>query len=88
MTRARTNLVDFLLAAGDADSPFLVGTVTVVTAGAAADGNALVTVERLGTSSYATYGPHYTPVVGHVVLLARTQPPAILQRLIGKPPTS
>lgn len=84
----RGDLVDFLLAAGASDSPFLVGQVTAVAAGAAADGNALVTVAWMGTDFYATYGSHYTPVVGHVVLLARTQPPAILMRLIGKPPTS
>ena len=88
MTRARSTLADFLAAIGTTDSPFLVGQVAAVDAGAAADGNALVTVTWMGTDFYATYGSHYTPAVGHVVLLARTQPPAILQHLIGTPPTS
>ena len=88
MTRARSNLADFLAALGGSDAPFLVGQVVNVAAGAAADGNALVTVDWMGTQVKASYGSHYTPAVGHVVLLARTQPPAILQHLIGTPPTS
>lgn len=87
MTRARSVLTDYLTALGASPSQFAVGEVTAVAPGAAVDGNALVTVSWLGTQTYATYGDHYTPVVGHVVLLARTQPLAILCRLIGTPPS-
>lgn len=90
MTRARANLVEDLLATAAAAGPsaFSVGTVTAVDAGAALDGNSLLTVDINGTVAYATYGDHYTPVVGHVVLLAKTQPRAVLIHLIGTPPTS
>lgn len=82
-------LVDGLLTAASSSgpSPFAVGTVTAVAPGAAADGNALVTVDWHGAATYATYGAHYTPVVGHTVLMARTQPLAILMRIVGTPPT-
>lgn len=80
------DLLSLLTGPGD-ESPFTVGTVTAVSAGAAADGNALVTVSWRGTSTYATYGSHYTPVVGHVVFMARTQPLHIIDRIIGTPPS-
>lgn len=90
MTRNRAAMIEHLLAAASTAGPaaFSVGTVTNVATGAAADGNALVTVDVYGTEAYATYGDHYTPVVGHVVLLAQTQPRVILCRLIGTPPAS
>lgn len=88
MTRQRSVLLDYLTALGDTDSPFLVGEVAAVAPGAAADGNALVSVTWMGTETEVTYGAHYTPVVGHVVLMARTQPFAIICRLIGTPPSS
>ena len=80
------DLLSFLTGPGD-DSPFAVGAVTAVTAGAAADGNALVTVNWRGTELYASYGAHYTPAVGHVVLMTRTQPLHIIDRIIGTPPS-
>lgn len=63
-----------------------VGVIATVTAGAAADGNALVTVTWQGSTSACAYPSTYTPVVGHRVLLA-IQPPqiVILCRLIGTP---
>lgn len=79
------DLVSTILSATDSGSPFAVATVTAVTAGGAADGNALVTVNWQGASVRVAYAASYTPVVGHVVLLARTQPPVILCRLIGTP---
>lgn len=81
------NLRDYILAAASTDSAFAVATVATVTPAGATDGNALVTVSWLGTTAYATYGDHYTPEVGHVVLMARTQPLAIICRLVGTPPT-
>jgi hypothetical protein len=61
-------------------------TVHSVTAGAAADGNALATVTWRGAQYQAAYPAAYTPVVGHTVLLL-IQPPqlAILCRVIGTP---
>lgn len=82
------DFVSTILAAADSGSPFAVGTVTDVAAGAAADGNALVTVDWQGTDVKVAYAASYTPVVDHVVLLARTQPLVILCRLIGTPPSS
>lgn len=82
------DLIGTILAAGDSGSPFTVGTVAAVGAGGAADGNALVTITWQGTSIKVAYAASYTPVVGHVVLLARTQPLVILCRLIGTPPSS
>jgi hypothetical protein len=82
------DLVSTILTAADTGSPFTVGTVAAVSAGGAADGNALVTVTWQGTSIQVAYAASYTPVVGHVVLLARTQPLVILCRVIGTPPSS
>lgn len=65
---------------------FLPGVVTAVTAGAAADGNALVTVNCDGTITAAAYNAAYTPVVGHVVLLAvQGASRTILCRVVGTP---
>lgn len=86
MTRARAVLAGYLTALGDAPAAFCTGVVSAVDPGAAADGNPLVTVNWMGQDIYATYGDHYTPVVGDVVLMAQTQPRAILIRLIGTPP--
>ena len=88
---AMDDFLDFLLARvrREITPAWAVGTVTAVTAGAATDGNALVTVTYQGTQVKAAYGAHYTPVVGHVVLMARTGPQlAIVCRLIGTPPTT
>ena len=83
------DLVDNILAAAEpAASPFAVAQVATVQAGAAKDGNALVAVDWLGKRVTVTYGDHYTPTVGDVVLMARTQPPSIIQRLIGTPPAA
>lgn len=78
-----------LLASGDAASPWAVGTITDVQAGAAADGLALATVAWQGTNVRAAYLVSYTPVVDHVVLMARVGPRlTILGRIGGTPPTS
>lgn len=62
------------------------GTITAVSAGAAIDGNALVTVSWRGTSIFCPYPSTYTPVVGHVVLLLVCPPRVvIIARLIGTP---
>jgi hypothetical protein len=83
-----SQLVDSVLAAASSAGPsqFAVGVVSDIYAGGAADGNTLVTVNWRGTDVHASYGAHYTPVIGHVVLMARTQPLAIICRLIGTPP--
>jgi hypothetical protein len=62
-------------------------TVATVTAGAAADGNAAVTVTWRGQSVKAAYLSSYTPTVGHIVVVLY-QPPGgllILGRVIGTP---
>jgi hypothetical protein len=46
--------------------------VATVTAGAATDGNALVTVTYNGATLPAKYLLHYTPVVGHQVMVAKS----------------
>lgn len=62
-------------------------TVTTVTAGGATDGNALVTVNYLGSSLQLPYMAHYTPVVNHRVALARIGGIwTIFGRPIGFPP--
>lgn len=63
--------------------------VASVSAGAAADGNALVTVTWRGQSVQAAYLSSYTPTVAHVVIVLY-QPPGgllILGRAIGTPPS-
>ena len=61
-------------------------TVASVTAGAASDGNALVTVSWRGGLYPAAYPASYSPAVGHTVLLLVQDPQiAILCRLIGTP---
>jgi hypothetical protein len=80
-------LADQIAAAGGTDAMRMEqGTITVVAAGAALDGNAKVTVSWRGTSIFCPYPSTYTPVVGHVVLLL-IQPPqvVIVARLIGTP---
>lgn len=64
-------------------------TVASVTAGAAADGNALVTITWRGTTVQAPYLASYTPTVGHVVTVLYQPPgtPLILGRPIGTPPS-
>lgn len=87
MTNPLDGFVDRLLSATSTESPFAVGKVTAVAAGAAADGNALVTVSYRGASLNATYNSSYTPAVGHIVFMARTQPLFILGRVVGTPPS-
>jgi hypothetical protein len=61
--------------------------VATVAAGAAADGNALVTVTWRGQAIQAAYLSSYTPTVGHNVIVLY-QPPGgllILGRVIGTP---
>jgi hypothetical protein len=64
-------------------------TVATVTAGAAADGNALATVTWRGVAVQAAYLSPYTPTVGHVVaVLCQTGGSLlILGRIIGTPPS-
>lgn len=78
-------LADSILAAAAQQCPLQPATVVSVTPGAAKDGNALVTVNYKGRELKASYGAHYTPAVGHAVLVALTQPLSIIQRLIGTP---
>lgn len=79
------DLADAILTAAAQQSPFQPATVVSVTPGAAKDGNARVTVNYKGRVLAASYGAHYTPTVGHTVLVALTQPLSIIQRLIGTP---
>jgi hypothetical protein len=63
--------------------------IATVTAGAAADGSALVTVTWRGTAVQAAYLASYAPTAGHVVAVV-VQPPGgllILGRVIGTPPS-
>lgn len=78
----------FLDAAADG-AHWAVGTVQTVTAGAAADGNPLVSVRWQGSNVLAAYLSSYTPVVGHVVVMARVGAGLlIIGRAIGTPPSS
>lgn len=62
------------------------GVIATVTAGAASDGNALVTVTWRGAAVQASYPADYTPVVGHNVLLLIQLPQIqIMHRTIGTP---
>lgn len=62
--------------------------IATVTAGAAADGNALVAVTWRGVSQQAAYLATYTPTVGHVVAVAvQAGQILILGRIIGTPPS-
>lgn len=86
---ALTGFVDTLIAAMDPASQWAVGTVASVVAGGAADGNALVSVNWQGSSVRVAYASSYTPVTGHVVLMARVGPRLVIVcRLIGTPPNS
>lgn len=63
-------------------------TVSTVTAGAAADGNALAVVTWRGVTQQAAYLATYTPTVGHVVAVAiQAGQLLILGRVIGTPPS-
>lgn len=63
-------------------------TVATVAAGAAADGNALVTVTWRGASQKAAYLSSYAPTVGHVVaVVVQGGALLILGRIIGTPPS-
>lgn len=66
---------------------FQQGVIATVTAGAAADGNARVTVNcDDGVTVAIPYNANYTPTVGHVVLLAvQDSQRVILCRVIGRP---
>jgi hypothetical protein len=61
-----------LLSATDAESPFAVGTVASFVSNGA--NPPTVTVTWNGTQAIAACPRHYTPVVGHVVLMARFGP--------------
>jgi hypothetical protein len=63
--------------------------IASVVAGAAADGNALVTVTWRGQAVQAAYLASYTPTVSHTVIVLY-QPPGgllILGRVLGTPPS-
>lgn len=62
-------------------------TVTAVTAGAAADGNDLVTVNYRDADQQVAYLSSYTPLVGHTVglLVGSDGSLLILGRIIGTP---
>lgn len=63
--------------------------IATVTAGAAADGNALTTITWRGTTVQAAYLASYTPTAGHTVAVLYQPPgaPLILGRIIGTPPS-
>jgi hypothetical protein len=63
-------------------------TVTSVVNGAAADSNALVTVNWRGALQQAAYLASYTPAVGHTVIVVYQDGElTILGRTIGTPPS-
>lgn len=66
---------------------FVSGVIASVTAGAASDGNARVTVTYNGATQAMAYPSGYTPVVGHVVTVMLTSQGAvqILNHPIGTP---
>lgn len=80
-------LVDVLAEIGDGPALRMEqGTIVTVAAGAAGDGNALVTVSWRGTNVRCPYPSTYSPVVGHVVLLLIDPPQVVIAaRLIGTP---
>ena len=62
--------------------------VATVTAGAAADGNALAVVTWRGASVQAAYLASYAPTVGHrVAVVVQDGTLLILGRIIGTPPS-
>ena len=64
-------------------------TVASVAPGGAGDGNAKVWVTWRGEVLEATYGAHYTPVVGHRVLCVIVDNQLeIVQRTVGATPTA
>jgi hypothetical protein len=80
-------LVDNILSAAQPVDAWGVGVIRKVTAGAAYDKNALVTVAWRGAEVLAPYCASYTPAVGHQVLLARFGPQLIvIDRIVGTPP--
>lgn len=61
--------------------------VTAITVGGGTDGQSLVTVDYRGAELDFPHMDHYTPVVGHVVALARVDGVwTIFGRPIGFPP--
>lgn len=64
------------------------GVIASVTADAGADGHDLAAVTYRGATQYAAYLDSYTPVVGHVVLLAVTTQGSLIifDRIRGTPP--
>lgn len=87
MASGIARLADHLASIGDSQAVRMEqGVIATVTAGAAADGNALVTVTWRGTTVACPYPSTYVPVVGHVVLLLIVPPQlVIVARLIGTP---
>jgi hypothetical protein len=87
---ALDGLVDSIISAAAADAPssFAVGTVVAVGEGSADDGNSLVTVSWRGGQYRCVYLQPYEPAIDDVVLMARTQPLAILGRIVGTPPVN
>lgn len=71
----------------DATSKQVIATVTTVTPGAAADGNALVAVTWRGTEATVNgYADSYTPAVGHRVVCAYIDNQLLVQhRIVGYP---
>jgi hypothetical protein len=86
MGSGSARLADQLAVTPGGDLRIETGVIASVAAGAAVDGNALVTVTWRGTNVACPYLAGYAPTVGHNVLLL-VQPPqlVILGRLIGTP---
>lgn len=87
MATGLTALADHIASLNNLDAVSMdQGAITAVAAGAALDGNALVSVSWRGTTIQCAYPSTYTPVVGHVVLLLIAIPRVVIvARLIGTP---
>lgn len=72
--RQMQDLIDGILSAARTASPFAVGKVATVGAGTPPD----VTVDWNGSTVPAKCPRNYTPVVGHVVLMARFGPQLLI----------
>ncbi len=90
LTRAQRRQANELRDLARAGSPhraaYAPAQVTAVATGAAADGNALVSVDWRGTVIEVAYLSSYSPAVGHtVLLLVQGSQVVIVGRLIGTP---
>ncbi len=86
LRRLATSVSDPERRAGSAPLRMMLGTVTIVTPGAAADGHAAVTVSVGGSAQQSPYLASYTPTVTDLVaVLLSAGAPLILGQVIGLP---